>query len=371
MEVSAGSTITRVARAFDRVATGVREQATALGGQGPPRAELASPLDATEAQLYAAAIASSNHAFFSVDFDGMIRAWNRGAERLFGYAAADAVGQHVSLIVPENRRHEIAALLASVRRDQPVDDFETVRIGHDGALIDVVLSISPIKAPSGAPIGCFAIALNVTDKKLAEEKFRLAVEACPTAMIMTNQSGQIVLANSEAERLFGYPRTELVGQPVEILLPARQRADHVHLRHRFVAKPEARRMAALRDLYAVRKDGVEFPVEVLLNPMHTREGMIVLSVIFDVSEIKRHEQLKDEFVATVSHELRTPLTSIAGSLGLLLGNAGGQLPEPMVRLLTIAHKNSQRLVRLINDVLDIVMFYTQKTAYEMTRVDTC
>ena len=123
--MSTGSTVTRVARAFDRVAAGVCEQAAAFGG-GAPRAELTSPLDAAQAQLYAAAIASSNHAFFSVDFDGMITAWNRGAERLFGHAAADAIGHHVSLIVPEDRRHEIAAILASVRRDQPADSSPAI-----------------------------------------------------------------------------------------------------------------------------------------------------------------------------------------------------------------------------------------------------
>jgi CheY-like chemotaxis protein/two-component sensor histidine kinase len=95
----------------------------------------------------------------------------------------------------------------------------------------------------------------------------------------------------------------------------------------------------------------------------------VLGVIIDVSETRRHERLKVEFVATVSHELRTPLTSISGSLGLLIGNAGGQLPESMVRLLQIAHKNSQRLVRLINDVLDIEKIESGKMDFDLKRVE--
>jgi PAS domain S-box-containing protein len=366
--VSTWSSIAIAARAIERVAAEVRGKAAARAGcEVRSRAE--ATVDVAQSQSYSDAIQSSGHAFFTVDLKGFITAWNRGAERLFGLPATDAVGGHVSLIVPESRRHEIVAILDSVRRDRTVEDFETVRIGHDGTLIDVALNVSPIKDASGVPFGCFAFAHNVTDQKLAEEQFRLAVEACPAGMIMTDRTGQIILANSEAERLFGYSRDELIGQSVDILVPADRRADHAQHRLGFAAKPETRRMAARRDLFAVRKDGVEFPVEVLLNPMQTRDGLVVLAVIIDVSESKRHEQLKDEFVATVSHELRTPLTSIAGSLGLLLGKAGGELPEPMARLLTIAHKNSQRLVRLINDVLDIEKIESGKMEFHLTRLE--
>src|SRR5262249_54425736 len=271
----------------------------------------------------------------AVDLRGIITAWNRGAERLFGFSATDVIGKRIDIIVPDNRRDEIAGILSSVLRGEPIEHFETVRVGHDGSLIDVVLRVSPMKTPAGTLIGSLGLAHNVTDKRQAEEQFRLAVEACPAGMIMTDHSGVITLVNGEAERLFGYSRNELVGQPIELLVPASQRQGHSHLRTGFAAHPETRRMSARRDLRALRKDGVEFPVEVLLNPLRTRKGLFVLSVVIDASEAKRHEKLKDEFVATVSHELRTPLTSIAGSLGLLLGNAGGQLPEPMQRLLTI------------------------------------
>jgi PAS domain S-box-containing protein len=363
-------TIAMAAQVFDRIATEVRGK-IAQHGEGDKRNHTATALGQhpERSQFYAAAVESSSHAFFTVDLDGVITAWNHGAERLFGFTADDAVGRHVSLIVPENRRHEVVTVLDSMRHGQPIDNFETVRIGHDGTLIDVALSITPVKLPSGALVGSFAIAHDVTAKKQAEEKFRLAVEACPTCMIMTDQAGQIILVNGEAERLFGYPRDELVGQPIDILVPMRQRKGHARLRDGFAANPETRRMAARRDLLAVRKDGVEFPVEVLLNPMRMRDGLIVLSVVIDVSEIKLHERLKDEFVATVSHELRTPLTSISASLGLLIGNAGGQLPDPMARLLMIAHTNSQRLVRLINDVLDIEKIESGKMDFDLRRVE--
>jgi PAS domain S-box-containing protein len=172
-------------------------------------------------------------------------------------------------------------------------------------------------------------------------------------MMMSDASGIIVLVNKEVERLFGYRRDELIGRKVDDLVPERLRRRHALLRELFAQRPRGRYMDGSRELVGLRKDGVEFPIEVGLTPVDSRDGLMILSAIVDISERKRLDRLKDEFVAVVSHELRTPLTSISGSLGLLMGNAAGHLPATAMRLLTIAHSNSQRLVRLINDILDL------------------
>jgi PAS domain S-box-containing protein len=212
---------------------------------------------------------------------------------------------------------------------------------------------------------------DVAGEAVAERMFRLAVELCPCSMVMVDGIGKIVLVNGEIERLFGYSREELIGQPIEILVPARLHSQHVRHRDGFVTAPETCRVGVGRELFGARKDGTEIPVEVSLNPIRTREGILILSVIADISERKRMERLKDEFVSTVSHELRTPLTSIAGSLGLLVGQWAGKLPESASRLLVIAHKNSQRLVRLINDILDIEKMESGRFVFDMKRVEVC
>jgi PAS domain S-box-containing protein len=221
----------------------------------------------------------------------------------------------------------------------------------------------------GTVVGIANTTRDRSAERLADEKFRLAVEACPSGMVMTDSDGTIVLTNTETERLFGYPRNELIGRRMETLIPERLHGEYLKQRAAFVLNPQARRVQPNRELFGLSHDGKEFPVEMWLNPIHAHDGLFVLSVIVDISERNRMDRLKDEFVSTVSHELRTPLTSISGSLGLLLGGTAGTLPDAAVRLLGIAHSNSRRLVRLINDILDIEKIESGQVVFNFKRVD--
>jgi PAS domain S-box-containing protein len=203
----------------------------------------------------------------------------------------------------------------------------------------------------------------------AKELFRLAVEACPSGIIIVDGAGLIVLANVEIERLFGYRREELIDRPVDILLPEQLRALHSRHRQNFSVRPQTRHVGEGRDLIGRRNDGTEFPVEIGLNPIRIDDELLVLSTVTDISERKRLERLKDEFVATVSHELRTPMTSIAGALGLIMGNAADKLPNSTARLLAIAHRNCLRLVRLVNNVLDIGKLESGQTIFDLQAVE--
>ncbi|MBI5128494.1 MAG: PAS domain S-box protein [Rhodopseudomonas palustris] len=215
---------------------------------------------------------------------------------------------------------------------------------------------------------------QIAKDPLARDMYRLAVEACPNGLVMIGGAGEIVMVNSEVEQQFGYRRDELIGMPVEMLLPERLRGRRGSHRNGYLKaaghdREEDTSSMTSHDLFGLRKNGSEFPVEVGFNSVDCNDQVLVLSVIIDVSQRKQIERLKDEFISTVSHELRTPLTSIAGSLGLLTGHWGGKLPEAAERLLTIAHNNSQRLVRLINDILDIEKLDAGRVAFNFVRIE--
>jgi two-component system, LuxR family, sensor kinase FixL len=165
-----------------------------------------------------------------------------------------------------------------------------------------------------------------SELQVGEERFRRVVEAAPNAMIMVNQEGQITLANQQAEKTFGYPREELLGGPIEMLLPERVRSDHEGFRHDYLCDPQARPMGAGRELFGRRKDGSEVPVEIGLSPIHTSKGPLVLASIVDITERKlaeleaarqRHDLAHLARVSTVgelssslAHELTHPITAI-------------------------------------------------------------
>lgn len=271
--------------------------------------------------------------------------------------------------MPIDRRDETAMILEKISNGRSVSNFSTVRVAKDGRPVHVVYDISPLRMPGREQPGASAIVRDVTEQRFAEELFGLAVEASPSGMMMIDRTGHIVMANRAVERLFGYSRLEVVGRPIEILVPADLRTGHMALRAGFVRNPEPRGMGKGRELFGVRKDGSEIPLEIALTPVHIREGLLILAVVVDVSERRSNERLKNEFVATVSHELRTPLTSIAASLALLTSGKAGELPPQALRLAAIAHSNGERLVRLVSDILEIEKIEAGRVTFRFRAVN--
>jgi protein-histidine pros-kinase len=196
---------------------------------------------------------------------------------------------------------------------------------------------------------------GTVDKNLHE-----LLEAMPDAIVMVDGDGRIALANSQAQRLFRYERGDLLGRPIECLLPQRFRDTHAGHRNGFFAHPRARGMGEGMDLYGRRGDGEEFPVEISLSPVQTEDGPMVLSAIRDVTERKRVEasllqasRLKSQFLANMSHELRTPLNGIIGFSELLVDGKVGALTERQHSFVLDIANSGKHLLHLVNDLLDI------------------
>ena len=194
------------------------------------------------------------------------------------------------------------------------------------------------------------------DKRLEklEERFRRVVEFSPIAKIMIDQRGRIEMVNMQAERLFGYERSEMLGQPIEILLPERFRSMHPQLRQSFFTETQSRPMGAGRDLFARRKDGSEFPVEIGLNPIETDEGPMVLSAIVDISDRKQKEmhiraalQEKELLLGEIHHRVKNNLQVIDS----LLDMQASRIDDPHVREILIDSQNRVRSMALIHQTL--------------------
>ncbi|MES2390394.1 MAG: PAS domain-containing sensor histidine kinase [Acidobacteriota bacterium] len=361
------------------------------------------PLDAE--RWLAAIVESSDDAILGKSLDGVITSWNTGATRIFGYEADEAIGKPISLLAWPGEEQMIESFLDKLRRGERVDHFEVARKHKSGRKIIVSLSLSPIEDANGEIIGIAKIARDITERKaaqeamiesesrmrvlaeqgataraeaLAERRFRQLIENAPDAILQVNPAGAIVIANRTAETMFGYSREELMAAGVDVLVPAAIRGHHAAHRASFAAAGVSRPMGAGLELLATRKDGSTFPVEISLSPVQTEAGVHVTAVIRDVTQRKdteervkvlqesymmeletRHKEaerlnrMKSEFMASVSHELRTPLHTIIGFAELLEEETETLLNEKQKRFLKHIHGDSEHLLGLINDVLDL------------------
>jgi PAS domain S-box-containing protein len=350
--------------------------------------------------LQAAIVESSSEAVIGKTLEGIVTSWNAAAERMYGHTAEEAIGRHISFIVPEELRADLEDILARLRRGERVERAETVRLRKDGSRIEVSLIISPIREPSGRLVGASTIARDITARKRGdEERARLArlvehergrlknlVAHVPGVVWEAwgepdESSQRIDFVSDYVEQMLGYTVEEWLSTPNFWL-------SIVHPEDRDRAAAEARAIfeggeGGASQFRWVHRDGrpvhVESQSRVVLDERGLPVGM--RGVTMDITERKAAEErlhllyeraqevnrAKDEFLATLSHELRTPLTPILGWTHMIRSGRLGEAEA--AQGVRVIEKNSQSLARLINDLLDMSSILSGKMRIERAPVE--
>lgn len=333
-------------------------------------------------QLLASIVESSEDAIISKDLNGVIDSWNKAAERIFGYTASEAIGHSVTMLMPPERFDEESMILDRIIKGVSVDHYETVRRRKNGDLINISLTVSPVRDKAGVVIGASKIVRDISEQRRRDEEIRFQahlLSAVEQAVIATDLQGTILYWNDFAERLYGWTSAEALGASIMDLTPAadtRERASDI--------------LAKLRkgdswsgEFLVKRSNGSLFPAQVTNSPIFSqdRELLGIVGVSIDITERKRAEEerarllvlerqarseaekanrLKDEFLATLSHELRNPLNVILGYAEVLLRSEEAKASAFVKRAAEILKRNALAQSQLVRDLLDLSRLHMGK-----------
>ena len=300
------------------------------------------------------------------DQEGYIRVANERAEQLFGYGPGELVGQQVEVLLPaeQRQRHrDLRTRYNDAPRARPmVSGLELYGQRRDGSAFRAEIALNPIETDDGLIITSTIRLVDQADD--SEVYFKQLLESAPDAMVIVDDQGKIAVVNGQAEKMFGYARQDMLGQPVEMLLPERIHDQHRKHRMQYSENPLLRPMGAGLNLVARRSDGTEFPVEISLSPVQSAGSRFVSSVIRDVTVRKRMEneiiearkeaeranKANSAFLAAASHDLRQPVQALSLLNGALLRTVKD---ERALQMIDSQQHSLTAMSNLLNSLLDI------------------
>lgn len=303
-----------------------------------------------------------------VDNLGKIVYLNSFTEHVFSYKKNELVGEDVEKLISTRFRSDYSIFMNEYivlsEKQQWGEKFELFALKKNGEEFPVEIGLNSIVTSDDHYI--LVSFIDIAERRKASEQFRMVVESSPSSIILVDYKGHIIMINKQTETLFGYTRSELLGERMEILVPERLKAHHPELREKFLMSPESRPMGAGRDLFAVRKDGIEVPVEIGLSPLEKDGKNYVLASIIDITERKKNEEavslytkrLEDknkeleQFTYIASHDLREPLNSISSLVDLILQYDLDKLDESILKKFHFIAKSSTRMKDLVKGLLD-------------------
>jgi PAS domain S-box-containing protein len=298
--------------------------------------------NAQACDLLAAIVDSSDDIIVSKNLDGIITSWNNTAQRVFGYSAKEAIGAHITLIIPKDRLPEEDSIISRVRRGERIEHFDTVRQRKDGTLIDISLTISPVRDSSGRIVGASKVAREITDRKRAERSTALLaaiVDSSDDAIVSKTLDGIITTWNKSAERIFGYLPEEAIGKHITLIIPRDRWDEESSIIARIRSGERVDHFQTLRR----RKDGSLVDVSLTISPVKDSAGNIIgaSKVARDITaQVRAAEALRGS-----EEELRR----LSQSLDHQVRSRTGELQELSWQLMRLRDEERRHVARELHD----------------------
>ena len=314
----------------------------------------------------------------TIDENGIIHSINPAGEEIFAYSAEEVIGQNIKMLMPSPYHEEHDGYLKNYTT---TGQAKIIGIGRqvegrrkDGSTFPLDLAVSEINLKDKRMFS--GIVRDISERIENEKAIQASASRLQTVLnnvvdgiITINSKGIVQSFNPASENMFGYSAEEVIGNNIKMLMPSPYQEEHDGYLESYQKTNKAHIIGIGREVEGMRKDGSIFPMDLAVSEMLIDGEAVYSGIVRDITERKQMEKMKNEFISTVSHELRTPLTSIRGSLGLVMAETMGKLPGPVKEMLTITANNTERLLLLINDILDIQKIESGMMAFRFHSLD--